>query len=143
MRQMSFESVGIIDPGCPARPAAARFRRAFVRPILTRPPIRATRPWSLLQISVKAFSHGMNTGLFTGKESLTRQKKNFPIVIILTDDKGLQHRKDCIEAGAHFIFDKTTETYKIQEVLTRLIQGNNILKDSCLFEFWENSETTV
>ena len=72
-----------------------------------------------------------------------RQKSSFPIVIILTDDKGLQHRKDCIEAGAHFIFDKTTETYKIQEVLTRLIQGNNMLKDSCMFEFWENPETSV
>ena len=72
-----------------------------------------------------------------------RQKSSLPIVIILTDDKGLQHRKDCIEAGAHFIFDKTTETYKIQEVLTRLIQGNNMLKDSCMFEFWENPETSV
>lgn len=69
-----------------------------------------------------------------------RQKSSSPIVIILTDDKGLRHRKDCVEAGAHFIFDKTTETYKIQEVLTRLIQGNNMLKDSCMFEFWENPE---
>jgi DNA-binding response OmpR family regulator len=72
-----------------------------------------------------------------------RQKSSLPIVIILTDDKGLQHRKDCVEAGAHFIFDKTTETYKIQEVLTRLIQGNNMLKDSCMFEFWENLETAA
>jgi len=79
MRTMSFESMGIIDPGCPARPAAARFRRAFVEPILTRPPIRATQPWSLLQIGVKAFSHGMNVGLPIGKESLTKQKKNFPL----------------------------------------------------------------
>ena len=79
MRQMSFESVGIIRPGCPARPAAVRFRRAFSVPILTRPPIRATQPSSLLQISAKAFSHEMNTGLFTGKESLTKQKKNFPL----------------------------------------------------------------
>ena len=31
MRQMNFESVGTIRPDCPARPAAARFRRAFVR----------------------------------------------------------------------------------------------------------------
>ena len=79
MRAMSLESVGIIRPGCPARPAAARFRRAFVWPILTRPPIRATQPWSLLQISVKAFSHGMNTGLFAGREPHTKQKKNFPL----------------------------------------------------------------
>jgi len=79
MRQESFESVGIIRPGYPARPAAARFRRAFVRPILPRPPIRAAQPSILLQISVKAFSHGMNTGLFTGKEPHTKQKKKFPL----------------------------------------------------------------
>ena len=79
MRAMSFESVGIFRPGCPARPAAARFRRAFEWPILTRPPIRATQPWSPLQISVKAFSYGMNIALPIGKESLTKQKKNFPL----------------------------------------------------------------
>ena len=79
MRQMSFESVGTIRPGCPARPAAARFRRAFEWPILTRPPIRATQPSILLQISVKSFSYGMNIGLPIGKESLTKQKKIFPL----------------------------------------------------------------
>ena len=79
MRQMSFESVGIIRPGCPARPAAARFRRAFEWPILTRPPIRAIQPSNLSQVSVKAFSWGMNIGLPIGKESLTKQKKNFPL----------------------------------------------------------------
>ena len=79
MRLMSFVNVGIIEPGRPARPAAARFRRAFVRPILTRPPIRATQPWILLQISVKAFSHGMNTGLFISKEPHTKSKKYFPL----------------------------------------------------------------
>ena len=79
MRQMNFESVGTIRPGCPARPAAARFRRAFVRPILTRPPIRAIQPSILLQISVKAVSYEMNIGLPIGKESLTKQKKNFPL----------------------------------------------------------------
>ena len=79
MRAMSFESVGIFRPGCPARPAAARFRRAFEWPILTGPPIRATQPSILLQISVKAFSYGMNIALPIGKESLTKQRKNFPL----------------------------------------------------------------
>ncbi len=74
-----YESVAYIRPGCPARPAAARFRRAFAWPILTRPPIRAIQPSILLQISIKAFSHGMNTDLFTGKEPHTKQKKNFPL----------------------------------------------------------------
>ncbi len=79
MRQVSFVNVGIIEPGRPARLAAARLRRAFVRPILAAPPVRATQPSILLQISVKAFSHGMNTGLFTGREPHTKQKKNFPL----------------------------------------------------------------
>jgi len=88
MRTMSFEGVGIIEPGCPARPAAARFRRASVGPILTRPPIRATQPSILLQISVKAFPHGMKTGLYIGKESLTKQKKIFPLELCTkTNDK--------------------------------------------------------
>ena len=79
MRPMSFVNVGIIEPGCPARLAAARLRRAFVRPILAPPPVRAIQPSILLQISVKAFSHGMNSGSFTGKEPHTKQKKNFPL----------------------------------------------------------------
>ena len=79
MREMSFESAGIIEPGCSARPAAARFRRAFVWPILTRPPIRAIQPSSLLQVSVKVFSQGMNSGLLIGKELHTKQKKKFPL----------------------------------------------------------------
>ena len=54
MRTMSFESVVIIWPSCPARPAAARFRRAFAWPILTRPKPRvffrkhSVNPWIFL-----------------------------------------------------------------------------------------------
>jgi hypothetical protein len=79
MRPMSFVYVGIIEPGCPSRLAAARLRRAFVRPILAAPPVRAIQPSILLRISVKAFSHGMNTGLSTNKEPHTKQKKYFPL----------------------------------------------------------------
>ncbi len=38
------DRVGRIRPVWPARPAAARLRRARVGPILARPPIRATQP---------------------------------------------------------------------------------------------------
>ena len=79
MRPMSFENVVLIQPGWPARPAAARFRRAFDWPILTRPPIRAIQPSTLLQVSVRVFSDGTNIGLLIGKESLTKRKKNFPL----------------------------------------------------------------
>jgi len=77
MTAMSFESVGIIRPGCPTRPAAARFRRAFEWPILTRPPIRATQPSTLLQVSVKISSHGMNIGLPIGKEFASKRQNFF------------------------------------------------------------------
>ncbi|MFC1920338.1 response regulator [Chloroflexota bacterium] len=70
-----------------------------------------------------------------------RQNGSSPIVIMLTGDTHIQYRKACIEAGAHFFFNQSTELHKIQEVLTRFLQGNNILKDSCLFEFWENPQT--
>jgi len=79
MTANSCESVVQIRPGCSARPAAARFRRAFAWPILTRPPIRAIQPWSLLQISVKTSWCGKNIGLPDGKESLTKSQKNFPL----------------------------------------------------------------
>ncbi len=42
-------SVGSVRPVWPARPAAARFRRACEGPILARPPIRATQPCARLQ----------------------------------------------------------------------------------------------
>jgi len=104
MRQISFESVGIFRPVCPARPAAARFRRAFAWPILTRPPIRATQPCSLLQISIKTVSRGMNTDLFTGKESLTKKKKNFPLE--LRAKTGLIKQKINPELGfAHIVLN--------------------------------------
>ena len=79
MSPMIYESVDMIRPGCPARLAASRFRRSFLLPILTRLPIRAIQPWSLLQIKVKAFLHGTNIDLPVGKEPLTKQRKNFPL----------------------------------------------------------------
>lgn len=42
--QIKNRSVGRVRPGRPARPAAARLRRAGVGPILARPPIRAIQP---------------------------------------------------------------------------------------------------
>jgi len=57
----------------------ARFRRAFAVHILTRTLTRAIQPWSLLQVSVKVFSQGMNIGLLIGKEPLTKSSKNFPL----------------------------------------------------------------
>jgi hypothetical protein len=77
MRPTSFVNVVIIEPVCPARPAASRFRRAFVRPILTRPPIRAIQPSSLLQIGVKAFSHGVNMICLHARNLSQNRRKKF------------------------------------------------------------------
>jgi len=74
-----FESVVYIQPACPARLAAAMFRRAFWLPILTRPPIRATQAWTLLQMCVKTFSQQTNIELFSGHEPLTKSNRNFPL----------------------------------------------------------------
>ena len=76
MRTMSSENVITIRSGSPARPAASRFRRAFVWPILTRPLIRAIQPSSPLQIEVKAFSYGLNM-ICLGARNLTQNKRKF------------------------------------------------------------------
>ncbi len=62
-----------------------------------------------------------------GIEVLKNIKKNnsAPAVIILTNYHYPQYRKKCIEAGADFFFDKSTEFHKIIEVLKKLIQESN------------------
>ena len=57
-----------------------------------------------------------------------------PIVIVLTNYAYPQYRAKCIEEGAHFFFDKTTEFHKIPQVLERLIRRSNSWQDCCLFE---------
>ena len=72
-------SVACSQPGCSARPAASRFRRAFWVPILTRPPIRATQPWSLWRIRAKTLLQETNIELFSDQEPLTKSNNNFPL----------------------------------------------------------------
>lgn len=43
-----------------------------------------------------------------------------PVVIILTNYPYLQYRKKCLEAGADFFFDKSTEFNKIPQVFKLL-----------------------
>lgn len=53
-----------------------------------------------------------------------KRKNNAPIVIMLTNYPYPQYRKKCIEKGADFYFDKSTEFDKINEVLKRcLLKG--------------------
>jgi DNA-binding NarL/FixJ family response regulator len=48
-----------------------------------------------------------------------------PKVIILTNYPYPQYRKKCMEAGADFFFDKSTEFERIPEVFKWLIQNSN------------------
>ncbi len=70
------DGVGTLRPAWPARPAAARLRRACVGPILARPPIRAIQACihpesgdsvitnSLARRSQKRYEVTKNTGWF-------------------------------------------------------------------------------
>jgi DNA-binding NarL/FixJ family response regulator len=46
-----------------------------------------------------------------------------PIVIVLTNDSYPQYRKKCLQLGASFFFDKSTEYEKVGEVLRSLIHS--------------------
>jgi DNA-binding NarL/FixJ family response regulator len=48
-----------------------------------------------------------------------KRGQNPPLVIILTNLSGQQYYKRCMEAGADFFFDKSTEFDSFVEVLTR------------------------
>ncbi len=62
-----------------------------------------------------------------GIEVLKNIKKNnsAPTIIILTNYPYPQYRKKCIEAGADYFFDKSTEFNKIIEVIKKLIKESN------------------
>ena len=63
----------------------------------------------------------------SGIEVLERIKKNnsAPIVIMLTNYPYPQYRKKCMEAGADYFFDKSTQFDKIIEVFKKSIQRAN------------------
>lgn len=49
-----------------------------------------------------------------------KKSKQAPVVIVLTNYPYPQYRRRCIETGADFFFDKSTEFDKIPEVLKQL-----------------------
>jgi DNA-binding NarL/FixJ family response regulator len=49
-----------------------------------------------------------------------KKGKAAPLVIIFTNYPYPQYRKKCMEAGADFFFDKSTEFHKVVEVLKKL-----------------------
>ena len=60
-----------------------------------------------------------------GIEVLKSIKKgdSAPMTIILTNYPYDQYRKKCMEAGADFFFDKTTEFDRVTELFKKSIQG--------------------
>ncbi len=48
-----------------------------------------------------------------------------PLVIVLTNYPYPQYRRKCIEAGADFFFDKSTEFDKVTEVLRHMKQNQS------------------
>lgn len=54
-----------------------------------------------------------------------------PTVIVLTNDSYPQYRKKCLESGAGFVFDKSTEFRKVAQVLQDLISNTSGDAESC------------
>ncbi len=54
-----------------------------------------------------------------------KQSNHPPLVIVLTNYPYPQYRRKCIEAGADFFFDKSTEFDKVTEVLKQLKQNQS------------------
>ena len=46
-----------------------------------------------------------------------------PIVIMLTNCNHRQYRKKCLQCGARFYFDKSTEFHKVAQVMRHLMDG--------------------
>jgi DNA-binding NarL/FixJ family response regulator len=51
-----------------------------------------------------------------------KKDKPSPLIIILTNYPYPQYRKKCMEGGADYFFDKSTEFEKVIEVLKKLIK---------------------
>jgi DNA-binding NarL/FixJ family response regulator len=64
----------------------------------------------------------------SGFNVLQNIKKNkvASVVIMFTNYPYPQYRKKCMDAGADFFFDKSSEFGKITEVLKQLIKGSHI-----------------
>lgn len=54
-----------------------------------------------------------------------KQETPGPVVLMLTNFPYPQYRKTCMEIGADYFFDKSTEFGKIAEVLQELIDSGN------------------
>ena len=72
---------------------------------------------------------GSATGMYVLER--IRRERNAPVIIMLTNYSYEQYRKRCLDAGAAFFFDKSTEFEKVPEVLKALIAGSAPPASSC------------
>lgn len=63
-----------------------------------------------------------------GIKALSAIKKDFPdvTVIIMTNYPYAQYRRKCLEAGADFFFDKSTEFEQVPRVVERIVAGESV-----------------
>lgn len=48
-------------------------------------------------------------------------QENSPVVIMLTNYPYPQYRRRCLDAGADYFFDKSSEFHKVTDVLTQMV----------------------
>ena len=53
-----------------------------------------------------------------------KQGERAPMVIMLTNYPFEQYRRECVEAGADYFLNKSTEFEKINEILARVVHQN-------------------
>lgn len=54
-----------------------------------------------------------------------KKDKSTPLIIVLTNYHYPQYRKKCMDSGADFFFDKSTEFQKVIEVLKKFIKESD------------------
>lgn len=54
-----------------------------------------------------------------------KNEKSTPLIIVLTNYPYPQYRKKCMDSGADFFFDKSTEFQKVIEVLKKFIKESD------------------
>lgn len=54
-----------------------------------------------------------------------KQSERVPVVMMLTNRTSLPYRKKCLEAGADFFVDKSTEFSQVKEIMKMLIERYN------------------
>jgi DNA-binding NarL/FixJ family response regulator len=58
-----------------------------------------------------------------------KQENPIPVVIMLTNYASAPYRKKCLEAGADFFLDKSTEFCKVREIIQRLLERSEMAGD--------------